>query len=443
MKSYRIEISIFVVALLLRVLFVLTFGQEQRLYDSLNDQVIYLDIAHNLAAGNGYAVTNPIFTASAGPTSIEAPGMSYFLAGMLRLFGESYLPIRLVQAVLGALICVVAYWIGVRTIGQRPAILGGFILAVYPTLIMFVRPLMPETLSILLMALAVLWTLRLLDQLSVVNGVVAAVFWALAYLTRPEAGVYAVAMALYALVIFWRKYRQKFAFGFPYVLPGGVAFLLVLAPWLAWNYQIHGEMLLGTSLTGMNFWEYNYLRYYHETEPDRYPAGTLPEKIDIPNFDRLTELERDGTFMALANDFISHQPLKFAYYGLTRVLMSFPVIPHLAEFTPPPPRTDGYDYTSLDEYPLYNDTLGLVRVWSFRLLFVCAVIGTLLALRDRKYAVLLFVLLVVFNVASAFLIKGAERPRLIVDPYWILLSAYFLLALYDRFRQRPSSQVIQ
>jgi hypothetical protein len=99
---------------------------------------------------------------------------------------------------------------------------------------------------------------------------------------------------------------------------------------------------------------------------------------------------------------------------------------------------DGYDITSLDEYPIYNDTAGLIRVWSFRLVFVCAVIGAVLALRDRRDVVWMFVLLVLFNMGAAFFIKGQERARIFLDPYIILLAAYFIVAVYRRFRPARS-----
>ncbi len=435
-KTYRVEIIIFVVALLVRVLFVLATGMEQRPVDALNDQNIFWEMSGHFMDGKGFYISKQFFTANPGPTSFQAPGYILFVAAVRSLFGaDNFVAVRLVQAVISAVTCVVAYRIGVWTVGLRPALVAAAILCVYLLLVMYVRPILAETVFTFTLAMAFLWTYRLLDKLGVVNAIVAAAFWGITFLIRPEAGLYGVAIGIYALYIFWRDHRKKFLWGLHYTIPGIITFALVLAPWVVHNYQLHGEFVPATSLAGMNLWESSHLRYYRDAEPDRYPAGVLPEEIDIPNFAQLTEMERDRAFMALSTAFIRQHPDRFVYYGLTRVYETYPIIPLGGEFTPPVfPREDGYPNDALDERPVYNELTSAIRVWSFRFLFVCALIGILLVIRARNAAAISLVILLAFNLLGAFLFKGQERSRIFIDPYIILLSAVFLVAVYDRFR---------
>ena len=49
------------VALAVRLVYLLVFGGlDNEIHDSLSDQYIYLDIAGNLAAGNGFTVSTEI-----------------------------------------------------------------------------------------------------------------------------------------------------------------------------------------------------------------------------------------------------------------------------------------------------------------------------------------------------------------------------------------------
>lgn len=435
-KTYKFELIIFALALIVRLIFIIGFASENRYYDPLFDQDIYLDVADNLMQGNGFAVSFPVFTASPGLTSLSPPIYPLLLAGIFGIFGENYIAVRILQAVLSALTCVLVYYIGRRTLGETSAKVGAVITCFYLPFIMYVRPMMTETLFIFLLALSVLCTLRLFERLTIVNSLIAGGLWAITILARAEGATYMAVTGLYGLVILWRARQQNRLLGMPYLLPGAVVFVLIFAPWIIRNYDIHHAFVPTTTQSGTNLWEMNYLRYHREVDPERYAnQDVVPEKIDIPNFDELTELERDQALSALAMSFVREHPTRFVYFAVTRVLASYPIIPRSSEFSPPV-RTDGLSLDALDDFPQYNSFAELLRVWSFRILFVCAVFGAVVALRQRKYGVFLLILLVLANVLGAALIRGKERARILSDPYLILMSAEFLIALFYFLRSR-------
>src|SRR5689334_22865501 len=73
-------IVVFVLALALRLLYIVAYGREERFLDMLQDQVIYVDVAGNIAAGHGFTLTTPIFMADSGPTVVVPAFYPIFLA---------------------------------------------------------------------------------------------------------------------------------------------------------------------------------------------------------------------------------------------------------------------------------------------------------------------------------------------------------------------------
>lgn len=90
----------------------------------------------------------------------QPPLYPYFLAVLLRLFGDRMAWIYAVQAVLGALSCVLVFALGRRLFGERAAFASGLIMAFYAPLIHFdAQPLIP-VLHIVLVLLGILLLLR-------------------------------------------------------------------------------------------------------------------------------------------------------------------------------------------------------------------------------------------------------------------------------------------
>jgi len=156
-QNLIIAISILLLALIVRLLFILTLGADERIYDSLYDQYIYIDLARSIVAGRGLSLSHGVFVADAyTPTSIQPPVYPLILPALFFFFGESYFPIRLLQVALGAGVCVVTYLITGKILGRSVGLVAALIVCVYPPLVMYTRPIMTEALYTFLMSLLVL-----------------------------------------------------------------------------------------------------------------------------------------------------------------------------------------------------------------------------------------------------------------------------------------------
>lgn len=438
-KTRYFELGLFLFALTFRLFILVYSGTENYYYDALWDARIYWDIGRNLANGNGYSVSpelfevsSAVFNANPGPTSIEPPLYPVIIATSITLFGDTYFPLRVIQAVAGALTTIIIFRLGKRSVSPEVGIVAAALFSLHPPLIVYSRALSSEVFVILFVSLAVLNTLRFIDHLTVKNAILAALPWTLAFLTRPENALYAVVIAVYALIVLWRDDPKKILQSIAYAIPGVITFVLLWGVWVVHNWTLHEAFIPATTLSGANMWEYNYFRYNRANNPDRYPEDTLPEFIDVPNWDNLSEIERDEALGALGMNFIREYPDEFVKFGFSRILMSYPLIPRASEW-----ETSDEEFVGLDEVPIgevivsdspaYSTTFGRVSLWGFRIVFVSAILGTVVALRKRHSEAFLFVAIVGMNIASAFLIRGQERARLQIEPFILLLAAIFIV----------------
>ncbi|HID29763.1 MAG TPA: hypothetical protein EYP19_07125, partial [Desulfobacterales bacterium] len=128
------------------------------------------DLAHQIISGYGYSLGHDHFIASSGqPTSIVEPAYPLLVTASYLLFGECFLPVRLLQAVFGAATCAFIYVIGRRAINEATGRVAASLSAVYPLFVMYTRPLLTEIISCFVLAVCVWQIYRLVERPSAWN----------------------------------------------------------------------------------------------------------------------------------------------------------------------------------------------------------------------------------------------------------------------------------
>ncbi|HWE36649.1 MAG TPA: hypothetical protein VG406_08785 [Isosphaeraceae bacterium] len=209
------------------------------------------EIAANLLAGRGFAVT---FLGAEGPTSQQAPSYPVLVAAAYAMGGvgtpRALLILELGQAALGALLVLGAWKLARAVAPDRPraAPIAALVVAVHPTLVYSATHVQVATLAttLLVWTLASAYGLRR-DRGAIGTGLLLA---ALA-LTDPI-------LALVAPGVAWAVVSRR---GWRGALrPLGLIALtatLAVAPWIARNYRVHGELVLIKSTFGYAFWQGN------------------------------------------------------------------------------------------------------------------------------------------------------------------------------------------
>jgi hypothetical protein len=208
------------------------------------DQVEYEGFAYSLSTGQGYCLQPGV------PSACRAPGTSFSLLPVYLLLGRSYLVARLWWCTLSALTCVATGWLTARSIGSRLAVPAGLWLAVYPGHFYYVMHFLSETPATLYLTLATGFSVSTLRGGRVRDDVLAALFWALAALTRPNLILGAPLAPLARLLFFRTGFRRDLG----RMLVQGAVVALLIGPWLARNALVVGKPTFCTVVGGFTFW---------------------------------------------------------------------------------------------------------------------------------------------------------------------------------------------
>ncbi|MBY0495783.1 MAG: tetratricopeptide repeat protein [Cyanobacteria bacterium] len=227
-------IVVFAVALLLRLLAAWQLGALPLSRTPQLDSATYLMWAREIVAGG---VAWP-------PYPEHAPGYPFFVAAILWLFDGSLMAVRITQAVLGSIGCVLTARVAARTVDPRAFVWAGLIQAAYAPLIYLDTALLAESLLIFLLVLT-------LDVVSAADR--RATRWLIGGLSLGAAGIVrptALVLVVAFLVVLVRKHqwsRQTRTLALAFT--AGV--LILVAPVVIQNWRVTGMPMI-QAYGGMN-----------------------------------------------------------------------------------------------------------------------------------------------------------------------------------------------
>lgn len=215
-------LGLFVIALLIRLIFIAT----------LQHGFYFADGAKFMAAAS-HIVEYGRF-----PLAFDrAPLYAAFLAGIEAVFGDSFLAIRLVQAVMGACIAVVIAVIGRRLGGVAVGVVAGLLWCIYPMGAFIAGTIYPTTLLTLILALGVLCLLDPQEQPGFRwRYATAGLLFGLAALAKP---IVLGTIPLIALWLLLSRLPGRLNHALVFVL----AVLIALFPWFWRNVDVHGRIV--------------------------------------------------------------------------------------------------------------------------------------------------------------------------------------------------------
>lgn len=417
----------------------------------------YYTTAANLLAGHGYTWdTAPPYS----PSLANVPGYTLFIAAVYAVCGENLDAVRVAQAVLDTLTCLLVAYVSFKLAPPRLRKSAAFAaLVVYGLCSWFTfvwtTCLLTETLTLFLVTLTLALAARALERDSFGAWAWAGVACGLSILTRPDSVLllFAVALFLFARFVGSRS-RGALAAAAAFCL----AAPLVLAPWTLRNYAVfrtfeplaneYGCPRACYFPTGYLWWVRTWLR--DETHFDyafnpAWPPDNQPYHFDpagLPRDAYGSEEERrrvealaerynragyvapdiDADFRALAYERIGRAPIAFfiklpAYRAASMLLTGF------STSRPTP-------------YML------LVRIFSVLPIHLGAVLGFVLV-RRRPLALLL--LAVVASRVLFFAFHYAPETRYIVEAYPPLIAACGVAAAwaYLRFSRKAVGHLLE
>jgi 4-amino-4-deoxy-L-arabinose transferase-like glycosyltransferase len=244
--------------------------------------------------------------------AFRVPGFPIFIAAVFKVFGQTLLPVRLVQALLGTGTVALTYLVARRIVSSRAAIMASATVAIYPALLLYSVYLMAETLFSFLIVLAALLWLTRLRWASAFAGLVLGA----ATLTRSVGLAMVLAMGITEL---WRlparEHVARTFWGLINVAALCLGFAIVLLPWAMRNYAIYHRIVLTDTSSGVNVVLGNY-----PGATGRHPGLPAVEFVSGKYLDAgRTDLERHDLGMQAGRVFVREHPLQAAKLAALKV----------------------------------------------------------------------------------------------------------------------------
>ncbi len=178
------------------------------------------------------------------------PLYPFFLAGCYKVFQNSVLAVKAVQALLGLLALFFTYKIGEKLHSRQAGLLAALLAVLYGPLFFHETLFIPETLSIPLYAASFYLALLFTDGPSVKKGILLGVVFGLSALTKAGIILFVVIFLAYRLA--WSLFARQGKT--PAVVACFIMFAAVLAPVAAHNKIYGNDTVLLTSHGGLNFY---------------------------------------------------------------------------------------------------------------------------------------------------------------------------------------------
>lgn len=324
-------VRIYLIALILRLIPILA---TRGLGIGLDDMFQYDMLARSLASGNGFRwyaqedlkLLEPYvdFDLSSAQgydpqyglyTSFRAPLYPVFLSLVYTLSGldfSRFFWARLAQAVfLGAPLAPLTYLLAHRIFSstsdvqigtEKTARIAAWLVAAYPMLLVYPLGLGTENLFFILLLASFYFLLRSIEAPSATHLLLAGSLLALTALTR------SVILPFAGLAIFYLFFlRGRRA------LLTGLAFVVIVSPWVARNSLLHGKLMGIETSMGYNL----YLGYH----PDGNGSFTFGPSLDLLTI--MDDAERDEVGTQQAYEFIREDSGRFIPLLLNRLSFFF------------------------------------------------------------------------------------------------------------------------
>ncbi len=414
----RWGLGVFFLALIVGLAIVLVIFREQSFVGDGPDPYSYGAMGKNVARGEPLS--------EFGTMLHRRPPLYPLVIGALySVFGEHPMAVYLLQCLLMAGTCWLAYDMGRRVFNLRTGILAGLACMLHPLLLRYVPDLHVETLLTFLFTLAVWCSVRFYERPTVVTGAWFGLAGGAAAMVKAVVllypGIFVAAML--ALKFLLKKRVAVPSLGAIAIIP--VMMLLVIAPWTYRNYEVTGKFVLIT--TGFND---AFLRGYVFSEKDyallRRPPYTDAENASNAWFQSLAQ--KAGTVWE-RDDYETEQVLGLE---VRRKLKEEP-----GEFF-------RKFFTGLFTfwYQMTNLTNSLMAGVCALGAWVLALIGMRRAWQEDRPLWMFLLPAIHLNVLLAILL-ALGRYSVPILPALLVASAFGIDTLLSRFRRREATPAIQ
>ena len=332
------------------------------------------------------------------------PLYSIFLSVVYFIFGHNLVILRLVQAALGALTCIVVYFLAKEVSeDETVSLISAIIMALHYPSVTAVGYVMTESLFTLILVCAALLLIRAVKSPRSFLYWLCGLCWGLAALCRPVIWGFAPVLAVYVSYVLLRHKAGFIKYFFLFIL--GIS--LALVPWSARNYKVYGiftpafgggfGLYLGNSplaTGGSGGWD--------------SPQDVRVEKDIEQRYHKLSPLELDSLFRRRAVEFVINNPRRVIILAMKKFINMW---------------RPYYDTARPANRIIYVAT-------DLLFIFPYSIAGMVICRRKRIYT--LFYLLVGYYIFIHMILVSLLRFRLPLMPFLAIFAACILKKIFER-----------
>ncbi|MFH1888512.1 MAG: tetratricopeptide repeat protein [Candidatus Omnitrophota bacterium] len=352
------------------------------------------------------------------------PLYAYFLGLLFKVTGNSVTLVYTLQLALGAVNCVLVYFIARIIFNRKTALLAGLSCAWYAVFIFYDSLLIYSSLSLFLNSLLFLFILRLRDNPAKKSFFLLGILLGICTITQASIFLFG-AMAM--IFLLWQKRGR--GRGVVHCLICSLAGLFItIAPVTLMNYLAEKDPVLISGNIGINF--------YLGNNPEagglfNTPLFLTPNQNDMFRDSRVIAQARSGRrlktsgvsafWLEKAVNFIKQYPR--AYLALLIKKTGYLFSPD--EFIHDP------------EYEMVSDKIRVFKFLFTNLKFILpfSILGMFLGIRRLRETALLYLVLaaLAFSVIPFFV---TTRYRISMVPFLIIFASYGILGLWEALKER-------
>jgi 4-amino-4-deoxy-L-arabinose transferase-like glycosyltransferase len=375
------------------------------------------NIVNNLLAGNGYTIDG------INPDLLIFPVYPIFLTA-LRMLHIPFFCAKIIQCLIGALICLIIYHIGKKIYNKNAGLVASFLWAIYPYSVMHSKALEDSTLLTLFSVLSILLSLMLLENKRFLIAMTLGLVCGLAIMTRNTFLSFMPFLLVWLFVYLGLRYWR-------HILIFVVVAFLIAVPWVIRNYVYTGYILLSTH-GGGGVWIGNnpYINSLLKANLNQDYLMHVDGFISIP-----PTPEEDRIYYKRAVDFIKSNPAisienvflrLYYFYGWNYYFRQTPIT-NSQNITLSPSNIEELkaEADALYFQPTYR-LRSLIYSVSFFPMFLLAVGGIAISSIKSKKNQLLLIFIVSFTAVHLLSIANI-RHRQPIDALLTLYAASFIL----------------
>jgi len=421
-----------------------------------DDQVEYLALAHGLLDRGEFtrATQGEPFV----PEPLRTPAYPLLRAGVCALTGCDHWPIAIVQGLLCAALVPLTFLIARRALTERTALVAAIAVAAYLPFEYFAAIPLSDLPATTLLLAAVYATMRAIEAVSARWAIAAGVVLGALALTRPTFVLLPIALVGAGATSVLGRWTVLRRLALP-ALVLAVAYVAVLAPFLAYSYRYFGGPFASSSGTGLWYGYVQGLGTGTASELDRFRAAALAgAPVDAVRtagagigFDPVESVEAAAALREIAafNAIQGRLPQAYAWIDLNASLARHATT--LIERDPVGWALRGFTVRSVELWsgeepyrvrdalagrPLARVPLAIAHLW----ILGAGIAGAILLLRRRPRETIIIVTIPAYVWATSFPFVTEARYALPAMPFVLLAAIAAAIAFDQRRRARRTAR---